>query len=249
MTILGWNELIGTEEAVAGRIDNELYGFISNFQKSVNSLLRLMPYRGTFADPGSETGAVQAYSFTHLVQAPYTCRAAFLLWRRGYYLESLVLCRHLLEALLQTSYFQARPQDLEAHWTSKKRVQFRQMFDLIAPDAYKGFYTLLSDYAHGGITKNIVRFDREAGRIVVGCEFNEELASHVMNVLTILVYGFLHRYYEFIPGPEALPTAISNQRMESLSWLEKSMSQHAEQFPRSRAWHKAIAPLIGWLTP
>jgi hypothetical protein len=136
--LFGIADLARSEALVLGQTEAEAEAIVRNYPGIIDTMLNFPYYWGELPAPETEEGLFSLFASSHFLQIPYTAWSLFDIWRRGYYLESSILLRSLLEILIQLRYFQCRPSVLEAHLHPEKgNVQFKTMFETIAPGYYK----------------------------------------------------------------------------------------------------------------
>ncbi len=158
------------------------------------------------------------------IRLPYTLRAIYDLWIKGYYLEAIVVFRQMLEGLAILRYFYKYPDKTKTHFMatrSKDRVNFSDMFNEFSPDFYKRWYgETFSQMAHGGIATKLFRekYSSTGQReVLMGCEFNSE-HSDFITVATILVgYGYLNYSSVFFPSIISKIDEVMINRIKDIS--------------------------------
>jgi hypothetical protein len=195
------------------------------------------------------------WCFERFYQAPYIFRGIFNLWQRGHYLEATILVRHLMEAFVQIRYFLERKGELKAHLIrtpSQSRIQFRTMFEAISPGSYQAYKTL-SALAHPGVGPGLFMFDYssdEPGTLAsvrerMGCEFDVEYSSYVMNQVLKLIYGFL----AYVPRcfgsyTSRVDSDTERRRLEALAGLDDWGKRQTHKHPHTRAFHEFMDKIV-----
>lgn len=256
MPLITWNDVSASAEAVGRLTDSRLAGFAKDFAKAGDILLKLQYLKGHTVDPNSEEGIFQYFCSGHYLQAPYTFAAAYNLYGLGYYMETIILIRNLVEVLVQMRYFYRHKDKIDGHKQGVKKIKFSVMFDDIAPGFYKRWYgDQLSAVAHGGPIKNLFRYQRKDGHIqtqvVMGCQYDELFAGVFTNYSTALFYAYLNQYFQFNPSAAADAgryPEIFQGFGEILGTLKNTIDAHKRQFPDSDEWYQGLDPLIGFPT-
>ncbi|MDD2235233.1 MAG: hypothetical protein PHV03_10120 [Desulfitobacteriaceae bacterium] len=242
--LFGIEDLYKSEEETMLITRTYLQGTVDNFPIILDTFLKLSYFIGETEDVETSIGVYQSFCTTTYMQAPYTANVIYDLYERGYYLEGIVLCRHLLEAFIQMKYFQRYPDKIKDH-IGGKRIRFVNMFDEFSEGYYKKFYGgQLSEAAHGMLFKDIFRFERKSpteARTIMGCEFNAEFSSYLINTSVPIIFGFLN----FFPSVYQKNTIYSDQEFKraydySRLWLDEAMKSHMEANPKSEEWYKHI---------
>ena len=152
-------------------------------------------------------------------------------------MESIILDRHLVESLVQMCYFRNNPEKLEKHLTGEKRLHFKTMFDEVCPSLHMFYSKHLSDVAHGGISKDLFRVERNLlsgdERVVMGCEYNPSWATYVSSITVVLLYGFLVHYPVFFP--KAYQRCMTDHHINlgysnALKWLNQTIDKYIKGF-------------------
>lgn len=248
-TMFGLGHLIETEDNTILSTKNRLKGVAEYYPRIIELLFKLPYVTGKIDGAEMEIGALKSFCFTHYTQAPYTFWTIYNLYEKGYYLEVLILYRHLLEAFVQMRFFNKYPDKLMNHITGTKRTKFKTMFDEFAKESYKRFYgEFLSGATHGMVIKDVMRFQRNSateGRTVMGCEYNEDHATLVLNLLVPLFLGFLTQFECFFPeNIVSTDTKIREEIKICGAWLEKNIEGHKKVNPRSVNWYRQIDGLF-----
>lgn len=138
---------------------NELHGLFEQYPKIINLFCRLPYFKGKLDDVSTPFGNFQNFCYLHFVQAPYTFWAIYGLFEKAFYLESIVILRHIIEAHIQMKYFYKYPDKFLPHVKNEKRIHFHDMFDEFSKGYYKYYYGMqYSEAAHGFFLKHVFRF-------------------------------------------------------------------------------------------
>ncbi|MUK89309.1 hypothetical protein GMD78_13100 [Ornithinibacillus sp. L9] len=228
--------ILNSEIETLRNTNNNLNGVVTNTPKVINTLVKLPYYTGELESVDKTYGAFQGYCKEHYLQSPYTFLSIYESWKKGYYLESVILYRHLLEVYVQMRYFEKNHKRLEGYLTGTDRIRMVNMFDEFSQGFYHDFYgRQLSTITHGKIGKSLFRIIRtspEKGRVIMGCEYNEFLASYVMNIYVPLIFGYINFFNIFFPN-NTLDGDILIEIKESKDWLEMFMNEHKKAYPKS----------------
>lgn len=245
----GLEDLLDSELKTIVDTESRLRGVYEEFPLIIDLLFKLNYCRGEVEDVTTDIGIFQSFCFTHYAQAPYTLWSIYSLYEKGYYLESIILYRNLLEAFIQMRYFHKYPQKLTDHITGDTRIRFITMFDEFSKGFYKITYgEILSGASHSMVWKDVFRVVRDSqtkDRVVMGCEYNEDHATMVVNFLTPIFYGLLNLF----------PTVFSKNTLKEnadfgvniqkhMEWLERSMEQLKQVNPKSVAWYEMFDKII-----
>jgi hypothetical protein len=167
-----------------------------------------------------------------------------VLTERGFYLESALLVRHILEVFVQLRFFNKYKEKLNEYVLKKRRITFKTMFDEFNPELYSKMYFALSEAAHGNFGSAVYRTTYKSateGTIIMGSIYNEMFSNYILNQLIPLIYGtlnfipvFFHQYRDLVPND------IESNREASILELKKMMDSP----PKSEEFLKDIKPLI-----
>lgn len=261
--LMSYAYLLQSRAQTAARTDHELNGFARRFPQAIDCLLKL-PY---WIDSDPTPDIYRGWAHGAYVDAGHSFAALYHLFRVGFYLEAHVLYRHLLEVLVQVRYFASHRDKSMAHFIppefqgserprldalrdampKRHPVQFRQMFEYLAPGYYEHYYAMDSEFAHGGVGRGHFRHDHHAGVVTLGCQYDEKHAGALVNYATALLYGFLRQF------PEAFPKWKANEAgplySDALNSLDEILRPNWALHPESRPWLSATAKLTGWSEP
>jgi hypothetical protein len=264
LNLMSYAYLVQTISGTAAQTDERLNGFAKRFPPAIDCLLKLPYWTGIDL---SKPDDFNSWAQPAYVSAGHSFAALYQMFRAGFYLESLVVHRHLMEVLIQLRYFAHHRDKVKAHFVPiefhgpqapvpaalaaglprRQTVQFRQMFDFFAPGFYENDYRMASELSHGGIGTRLLRND-QSGAAMLGCQFNEQHAALVSNEATALLYGFLSSFPEAFPTWTA-PTEAKPTYDQALNVLDEILRSQWNGFPESRDWLTRIALLTGWSVP
>jgi hypothetical protein len=218
-----YDRLVESEDAVQLAVPLTVRMPIVLVAQSADVLLTMSRYHGgSGAETDSPDQVFSWWASERARQAPFSLRAAILLWDRGHYVECVGIIRQLLESFVQLRYFHLNRQTLKDHLMatrSKGRVPFKAMFEAFSPGFYDAQYgALYSNVAHSGMAFSammewIPATEEQLARTVprLRCEFRQGSATFAANVLVLLARGFLKQYPNWFAGYTA---AASSDHME-----------------------------------
>lgn len=249
MVYMNYQFLLETETETAAQFAEAFPELVKTWPELLDTLFQL----GYFTDhpsPPPEDG-VHHFCFERYLLAPYRFNALYSLCSRGYYLESVLIVRHLLETLVQIRHFQKHPDQLKPHLTSMTsagRVQFKTMFEELSPGYYAKHYgQLLSNIAHGGIGMGVFseyEQPKEEGSTAVmvpplGCQFAQRASGFIVNHLLVLLYGHLKCFATTFPEYLKLVDQPTEERRQlGIKALSEWREGHKAAFPRAVEWHE-----------
>ena len=238
------NYLIQSENKTLSDSHIQVRDIFVNYPVLIDLLLKLPYFSGNLKKPNTNMGKFQLYCLESYIQAPYTFRAIYILCEKGYYLESIILFRHLLEIFIQMRYFNKYPNKLEGHMIIKKdRISFKTIFDEFSIGYYDKYYaTQFSEFAHGKKGKSLFRFeqiDSNKRIAIMGNYFNKVLASYIMSNVITLLYGYINFFEVFFPNNISRNhRPIMDELIEIKTRLQNFKDEHKKINPKSLEWHK-----------
>lgn len=183
----------------------------------LGTLFRLSYFAG---QPAAPDGA-HFFTLERVTRLPYILRASWLTTRSGYYAESAVFIRAMLEAFVQLRYFNAHAGSLVPHLSSKTRkdqVSFFTMFQAFAAGYYDDHYRVLCSIAHSGAGLSVLSGMEEmndgSGRMLppIGCKFDSDVSSYIVNHTMMLLAGYMTCFPIWFPDYAALVDEETEQR-------------------------------------
>lgn len=257
-----------TVAAAENATDTNVQGFRIRFESAIDCMFKVPYWIGP--DPqgiGADVQFVRWWAHVSYVNAGYSFAALYRLYRGGFYLEASTILRALSELLAQLYYFANHPDKADKHFTpgelkeAAKRgapfpiqlprtgvIQFKQIFDYIAPDYYESYYRMASGMAHGGLWATVFRTDRTTNTSTApGCHYEEDHASFICNQAYPIMYGFLNRFPEIFPGWDAAAGGAS--RDAAMNSMDEMMRAQWADYPNQQAMLRVLSKLVGWREP
>jgi hypothetical protein len=201
--------------------------------------------------PDSDDHYFHSLAYYNYARLPYNIRSVYTIWEKGYYLESIVLLRHIVEGFIQLRYFFKYKDKIKTHFEasrSRDRIQFKTMFDEFAMGFYEIMYgKFYSRFAHSHFVSSIFRanFTPERGELIYGCEYNDQHANLIINQLTTFCYAYLNYIEVFFPKfPELIGDEDYKKYSENLSGIRSQVFQPKATEEFQRDFDKMILPLI-----
>jgi Family of unknown function (DUF5677) len=221
--------------------DREVAGAAEHMPKAIDVLLQLPRAGG--APAAEEDSVFRFWALSVYVNSAHTCWALYDLCRSGLYYEATILLRNLMEALVQLRYFETRKSEVVYLLNETKRFKIWKMFEAVAPGYHDRWYGLLSSTAHARLAATLYRVD--ATRLALGAQYNEILASVVLNQFDPVLLGLLRLFPHHFPGYVSVADpALEARRVEEVDWLQTAFDAQVQQFPRSAEWADLVRPLI-----
>jgi len=231
------------------RTRERLRGADEHIPRAIDAIMKLPYFVTPVASPPDASG-FRWWAHIAYASAGHSAAALFVLWRQGFYLESTILLRHLLESLVQLRYFGERRDELMPHLTRTREVNFRKLFNVCAPGFYR-FYSLLSGAAHGGVASALFRVGLAVRpQWIPRCEYDETRGSIVVNQFVPTLLGLLNLLPQHFP--EVLAAAgeeIVREKADSVAWLESAVNAQLTQFPQSTSWLLPLLRLADYSPP
>ncbi len=251
--LFSFDDLVESETQTAEETRSWLAGSVRQWPEFLDLLIKLGYYFGDQPPIETPDGIFQSHACLNYLQVPYSFRAAYLLWECGYYAETVIIIRHLLEVLVQLRYLKRHPEKTQAHmgWRimdeKKNRVTIRTMFDEISPGLYDGAYSnLMSEVAHGGAGRygfHVDVSDTQHPQAIMGNRYDEYTVTMALNYLQALLFGYLNLYETFFPR-NTLDPAMTLRLKCAKAWLRTCMLQHRQVNPKSCDWYAQIDKII-----
>lgn len=253
--LLNFDDILSGENRTIIHTRNTYRNVSSEIPLALNVLLQLNYFTGNCPDINTDDGQFHSYCWHQYVNSPYSFRGCCMLWERGYYLESGIIFRSLIERFIQIRYLHKNKNLVGQVWggirpdTAKaKRITFKTMFDSISPGYYEVWYgKILSGFAHSKLAANIFRIKRSSpadGKIVMIPSFDERGSMIINNVISLL-FGYLKFFPIFFPlGFKALPDDSLKEYNELVSYFQKFMDGFKNKFPKSLEWFKYVDKII-----
>lgn len=240
--------LMDTELVTKVNTDGYLAGIAEHYPDIIDIFLKLQYFVGELDLVDTKFGQFQSFCFDSYIQAPYTFWVTFNLYQKGYYLEATILLRHSLEVFIQLKYFYKYPEKLKEHLIGRF-INFSTMFkEFTSKEFYEVHYGhLLSSFAHGKLAKNIYRLEQniDSRSIIMGCQFNPDHATYIINQTMPLLFGYLNLFSVFFPNNTLNQSGVHyTNYTESLDWLKLLMADHKKTFPKVLDWYEDIDSLI-----
>lgn len=127
-------------------------------------------------------------------------------------------------------------------------VQWKTMFDEIAPGYYATWYAMASRFAHGSIGADLFRIDHREDPVVThGCHHDESDAGFITNQADVLMYGYLSRFSEVFTDWDS--EAGGAVRSEAMASIGEMIRAQWDEHPESRDWLRLVATLVQWNVP
>jgi len=234
-----------------------LKGVNDNVPKAIDVLLQSMYFIVHDKDVNTLESNFHSYAWHRYMEAPYSFRACYILYEKGYYLNACILLRSLLESFIQSRYLFNHKDQVSTVWAGKKLnvgkkekyITFKGMFEEISPGFYENFYgRTLAGFAHGKIGANIFRIKKISSaksetRMLP--KFDVDLATYVINQVVAFLYGYLHFFPVFFDKMfDKMPQDLFSKYWYSRSWLQRCMDSHKKANPRSADWYRVLNRII-----
>ncbi|MCX5643465.1 MAG: hypothetical protein NTZ17_02095 [Phycisphaerae bacterium] len=210
--------------------------------------------RGGFRD---FTVAMRSFAYYQFYCVTLTYKAVYNLIHQGYYTESAILLRSIVEGLVRVKYLH-RKKDiglLNTAWAGhygyegkRFRVKYEEMFEDIAHGSYK-YYRLLCDMAHGSLATHLLKvreYDRAKRQILLdrGIVFKAEQMSFVLNQFSVYLLAHIVLMSRIYPEVEdGVPEEYATRYRRTLSKLWAMMGKFA-QTENNQEWHAVMKELV-----
>jgi hypothetical protein len=225
------------------------------FNAAIDSLL-IIQYAFIVPDQPAPTPLqrVQMLAQKWLYLSIFSFHASLSLAEQGFYSQSVILNRNLMEYLVTVRYLADMPDQIDRlQMVSKKvpnAVTFRQRFDYVIPGYYEPHYKLSSEFSHPSHGSHVfkIRPDGTGGYTVdMGISFDPDLMSFCLNELTMLLAGFLKAYStKFRSALQYRSASDIEQVRASIAALLDLLNAHIALKGGENTWHSTTRPLWDW---
>ncbi len=239
-------------------------GFCDFSRDGIDLLLQGIHHFRNVDDALDETGefknhevAIRTTFYYNLYHISLTYKAVYNLIHQGYYTESAILLRSILESLVKMKYlYKQKDIDLVntafaghyGYYGKKFKVKYITMFDSVAPGLYES-YRLLCDMAHGSFAAHSLKIDKldyKQKKIILddGLIFRLKGSTYVINQFS--VYLFAHVKFMMLIFPEieknmTKPYAIKYYK--TISKFEAMMKNFSEN-EQNKKWYGIVKQLL-----
>lgn len=244
--------LLETEEEVKGITLTEWGVGYDSLTKLINLFFSLSHFLNEDYEIESNDNAFQIIAYSSYLRLPYTLKTIQNIWVSGYYLESFIIIRHIVEGFAKLRFFTDHRDQIISHFTAtshRDRVSFKTMYDTIAPGYYQLHYgKILSGYSHGDLSAYFTRTEYTSpttGRVIAGCEFNDTYSGLVINLILTFCYGHLNYLESFFPSIlSKLPPEISEHFHNTRDEMRIMMNSKRKKPEQQTEWENVIRPFV-----
>jgi len=235
------------EVQVEDHTESRLAGFAEYFDRFVNILIELLYATPAAKSPVTDVDSMKVQARHWFHSSALTFRSAVMLSNRGYYLESQILDRSLIEILAKVRYFHKHPDKLPGFQSlankKKNRTTWKEIFNEVLPGYYDEYSWSLSYVAHGGVGANVYRMEKDtAGNrfVSTGLSYKEFWASASANQKNVFMLGYLRTYRKIFPEAIGLLSpALRAELLDVEDFLERCVKEHIAGKSGSNDWHIA----------
>jgi len=195
--------------------------------------------------------AIWFLSFLHFHRVSYTFLSIYNLFLQGYYTESVILLRSVIESFVRLKYVNrnGKLEDVNKilcgfKKTKKEKyeVNYSTMFKDISNDLYF-LYSMLCDFSHGGLLSHIPKiskYSKDFSQMATGLEYNEDAAGLVINQFTIYLLNHLELLTQIYPNfKKNMPDIYASKYYDTLAILWKSLGQMSKANGSDRLYNAA----------
>ena len=219
---------------------------------AINLLFRLSYFFPKEYETDSDEHHFGTFAFFTYTRLPYDCEVTRDLWLKGYYSQSIVLLRRILESFVAVRYFSHHKSRIKRHLyaqSQKDRVQFKVMFEFFAPGAYEELYAkCLCGVAHGGLSNIIFQGDFDPsrpGRMNMGTAYSARYSSYTINQLLAYCLGYIALANLIVPNLEdRFPKHVRNNRDLIVAHFRNRFSKSRTQAQKEFA-ERFLGPVLG----
>lgn len=160
--------------------------------------------------------ALRTIASYHFLRIVFTFKSAYNLVANGYYTESTILLRSILETFIRLKFIDKKKdmnlaiQSFVGHRKYKKikgekyKVSIEVQFKEISPKLYD-FYRILCDMTHGALLSNIPKLELVNHKITyatLGLEFNPQWTGFIINQFSVYLLAHLKIMLKIFPEIE-----------------------------------------------
>ena len=248
MRLLNYQDIQKQEVSVLNTTMNDrLRGVGKNFPLIIEVLLMLIYYTGKHKNIESVDGGYFSYCWEQYYLTPYTMNACFLLLSRGYYAESAILLRRVLEVLVKMKYLQKHKEEVEKVWLNRKDApRIKRMFEEVCPNYYDEIYGKpLSGFVHGGASASLFKRDLAKRQVDTGLVYNEDGAAYIVNQFIVYALGYFNLFPTlFSEGFAQVDQKKKLQYLQAKQWCLEAISAHKKSRPKSIEWYRLAEQLL-----
>lgn len=195
--------------------------------------------------------AFRCFSFYHYDRIFYTFKACYNVLESGYYTESSILLRSIVETFVRLKFIGKKKNTdlIMKALASKERFphNYKQQFDLVSPGYYE-FYQLLCNMAHGGMASHMLKVtpNSETKEMIPdsGIIFKPLYATFITNQYIIYLLGHLNSlYYIFDEIPAKMPNEYKIKLTETIKWLNKCTEEYGKN-EKNKIWLEKARGII-----
>jgi hypothetical protein len=197
--------------------------------------------------------AIRSLAYLQIQRVSYSFKSTYNLLLQGYYTESAIILRSIIETLVRMRYIYqtGKIENVKKvfSWGKPRKegfnVQYKEMFETISNELNK-MYQLLCDISHGGIGSHVFRIDPkpEAFQLDTGIVYREMPAAAILNQYMAYLLAHIEMMGKIFPEMfDKMPASYSAKYHKTLQILWTYMEQVSND-KSSEFWYKAIKDLI-----
>ncbi len=196
--------------------------------------------RGDFKDFDN---AFRCFAYYHYDRIFYSIKSCYNLLISGYYTESSILLRSILETFVRLKFIdKVKNVDLIMKALSNNErfpYSYKHQFDLVSAGYYQ-FYQLLCNMTHGGMASHMLKVTTNSKTKEMipdnGIIFKAEQASFIINQFVIYLLGHLNfLYHVFDEIPTKMPYEYRIKLAETIKWLNKCTEEYGKN-EKNKIW-------------
>lgn len=198
--------------------------------------------------------ALRIFSYHHYHRIIFCFKAAYNLLLQGYYTESALLMRHVVETFVRLKYIAKMQNEdfvnlaFSGHrGLNGKRfnVTYEKQFNEIAPGLYK-YYRTLCDISHGAIASSILRSDIVEGKIQydMGIVFRPKESTYVINQFSVYLLAhieFMRWVFPEIDKNRSESYATKEHKTLAILW---QLMEQISKDDKSKRWYDSVKQLV-----
>ncbi len=200
--------------------------------------------------------AIRTTFYYNMYHVGLTYKAVYNLIHQGYYTESAILLRSIVESLVRMKYLH-KLKDLDLVNTAfaghfgyqgkKFKVQYITMFESVAPGLYE-FYRILCDMAHGSMAAHTLKiaerdYKQKQWTLDDGLVFKLNASTFIIN--QFIAYLFAHIKFMMLVYPEIeknMTKAYATKYEKTIYKYEEVMKNFSEK-EKNKKWVSVVKQL------
>ena len=225
------------------------------FDAAIDALL-LLQYALRLPDEPASTPLQRVHTLAQkwLYSSIFTFHSSLALAEQGFYTQSIILNRNLMEHLVTVRYLADKPEDIDrlqmVATKIKNPLKIRDRFEYVISGYYDLHYKFSSEFSHPSHGSHVLKIQPDGAggyNVDLGITFNVEWMSLCLNELTMLLAGFLKAYAtKFKDVLRYRNISDIDRTRDATKELLEILYSHIALKGGKNTWHKTTRPLWDW---